>query len=304
MKVPAMTPVPFDDRDGSIWFDGRLLPWRDARLHVLSHGLHYASSVFEGERAYGGTIFRLRDHTNRLLHSAHILGFALPWSADQIDAACQAVLTANGLTDAYLRPVAWLGAEVMGVSPTGATPHLAIAAWPWAHYYDQDRMRGVRIARARWRRPSPDTAPTMAKCSGLYTIGAMAKRAAEAEGCVDALMLDWRGLVSETTSANVFLVMDGALHTPTPDCFLDGITRRTVMRLAARRQIKVVERPIEARELSQVTEAFLAGTAAEVTAVREIGELRLTPGPITETLIRDYAALVREPARTVDALVG
>ena len=299
-----MTLVPFDDRDGSIWFDGRLLPWRDARLHVLSHGLHYASSVFEGERAYGGTIFRLRDHTNRLLHSAHILGFALPWSADQIDAACQAVLTANGLTDAYLRPVAWLGAEVMGVSPTGATPHLAIAAWPWAHYYDQDRMRGVRIARARWRRPSPDSAPTRAKCSGLYTIGAMAKRAAEAEGCVDALMLDWRGLVSETTSANVFLVMDGALHTPTPDCFLDGITRRTVMRLAARRQIKVIERPIEARELSQVTEAFLAGTAAEVTAVREIGELRLTPGPITETLIRDYAALVREPAETVGALVA
>ena len=299
-----MTLVPFDDRDGSIWFDGRLLPWRDARLHVLSHGLHYASSVFEGERAYGGTIFRLRDHTNRLLHSAHILGFALPWSADQIDAACQAVLTANGLTDAYLRPVAWLGAEVMGVSPTGATPHLAIAAWPWAHYYDQDRMRGVRIARARWRRPSPDSAPTMAKCSGLYTIGAMAKRAAEAEGCVDALMLDWRGLVSETTSANVFLVMDGALHTPTPDCFLDGITRRTVMRLAARRQIKVIERPIEARELSQVTEAFLAGTAAEVTAVREIGELRLTPGPITETLIRDYAALVQEPAETVGALVA
>jgi len=299
-----MTPVPFDDRDGSIWFDGSLLPWRDARLHVLSHGLHYASSVFEGERAYGGTIFRLRDHTNRLLHSAHILGFTLPWSADQIDAASQAVLAANGLTDAYLRPVAWLGAEVMGVSPTGATPHLAIAAWPWAQYYDQDRMRGVRIARARWRRPAPDTAPTMAKCSGLYTIGAMAKRAAEAEGCVDALMLDWRGLVSETTSANVFLVMDGVLHTPTPDCFLDGITRRTVMRLAERRQIKVVERPIEARELSRVTEAFLAGTAAEVTAVREIGGQPLTPGPITETLIRDYASLVREPAAIVAALVG
>lgn len=165
-------------------------------------------------------------------------------------------------------------------------------------------MNGVRIARARWRRPAPDTAPTMAKCSALYAIGAMAKRAAEAEGCVDALMLDWRGLVSETTSANVFLVIDGALHTPTPDCFLDGITRRTVMRLAANRQMKVVERPIEARELTQVTEAFLAGTAAEVTAVREIGDLRLTPGPITETLIRDYAALVRTPSETVAALVG
>ena len=299
-----MTLVPFDDRDGSIWLDGQLIPWRDARPHVLSHGLHYASTVFEGERAYGGTIFRLRDHTNRLLHSARVLGFPLPWTADQIDAACQSVLAANQLTDAYLRPIAWLGAEAMGVSPTACQPHLAIAAWPWDRYYDADRMRGVPLAQARWRRPAPDTAPTTAKCSGLYVIGGMAKREAEAEGCVDALMLDWRGLVSETTSANVFLVIDGALHTPTPEGFLDGITRRTVMRLAQRRQIAVVERPIEADALARASEVFLAGTAAEVTAVHRIGPHAFTPGRITETLMRDYDSLVRQDAPTVAAMLA
>lgn len=299
-----MALVPFDDRDGTIWFDGRLVPWRDARLHVLTHGLHYASTVFEGERAYGGTIFRLRDHTNRLLHSARILGFDIPWTADQIDQACQAVLTANGLIDAYVRPIAWRGAEAMGVSPTGTVAHLAIAAWPWDRYYGADRMTGVRLAETQWKRPSPDTAPTAAKCAGLYVIGSMAKQDAEAQGCVDALMLDWRGRVSETTSANLFLVIDGALHTPTPDGFLDGITRRTVMRLAARRQITVVERPIEAAELARATEILLAGTAAEVTAVRSVGTRQYAPSGITHTLMRDYDALVREPGETVAALMG
>jgi branched-chain amino acid aminotransferase len=299
-----MTLVPFDDRDGYIWFDGALLPWRDVRPHVLSHGLHYATAVFEGERAYGGTIFRLRDHTNRLLHSARVLGFEIPWSADTIDTACAAVLAANGLTDAYLRPVAWLGSEVMGVSPTGAQVHLAIAAWPWASYYGADRMDGVRLGRTSWKRPSPETAPTAAKCSSLYAIGAIPKRQAEAEGCADVLMLDWRGLVSETTGANIFLVIDGALHTPTPDCFLDGITRRTVMRLARLNQIKVIERPIEEAEIARATEVFLAGTAAEVTPVRRIGALDFTPGAITERLIQDYGALVRRPAEAVAAIVG
>lgn len=299
-----MALVPFDDRDGTIWFDGRLVPWRDARLHVLTHGLHYASTVFEGERAYGGTIFRLRDHTNRLLQSARVLGFQIPWTADQIDQACNAVLAANGLMDGYLRPIAWRGSEVMGVSPTGTTIHLAIAAWPWGQYYGSDRMLGVRLAEARWKRPSPDTAPTAAKCTGLYMIGSMAKQEAEAQGCVDALMLDWRGRISETTSANLFLVIDGALHTPSPDGFLDGITRRTVMRLASRRQIKVVERPIEAWELAHATEVLLAGTAAEVTAVRSVGDRPFTPGVITETLMRDYDRLVREPAHAVAAVTG
>ncbi len=298
-----MTLVPFDDRDGWIWWNGSLVPWRDARPHVLSHGLHYASAVFEGERAYNGNIFRLRDHTDRLIASGRILGFEIPWTADQIDAACQQVLTANGMTDGYLRPIAWLGSEVLGISPRGAAVQLAIAAWPWPNYYGDDRMRGIRMGEAIWKRPSPETAPTMAKCTGLYTIGSLSKRQAEDQGYSDALMLDWRGQVAETTSANIFLVIDGALHTPTPEGFLDGITRRTVMALARRHQMTVVERPIEAAEIANASEVFLAGTAAEVTAVREIGPHRYTPGRITETLMRGYDALViRQPeevARTI-----
>ena len=290
--------IPFDDRDGVIWFNGKLIPWRDAKIHVLTHGLHYASAVFEGERAYGGSIFRLREHTNRLIGSGRILGFELPWSPDEIDAACQSVLRANGLDDAYIRPIAWRGSEVMGVSSAGTAIHLAIAAWPWDAYYTADRMRGVRLAETTWRRPSPDTAPTQAKCTGLYTIGTLAKQQAEAQGCVDALMLDWRGLIAEATGANVFLVIDGALHTPVPEGFLDGITRRSVMELARLAQMKVVERPIEAHELARATEVFLAGTAAEVTAVREVGSHRFTPGRITERLMRDFDALVRQPAPT------
>jgi len=300
-----MTLVPFDDRDGWIWWNGSLVPWRDARPHVLSHGLHYASAVFEGERAYNGSIFRLRDHTDRLIASGRILGFEIPWTADQIDAACRRVLTTNGLTDGYLRPIAWLGSEAMGISPRGTAVQLAIAAWPWPnYYYGDDRMRGIRLAEAAWKRPSPETAPTMAKCTSGYTIGSLSKRRAEDEGYSDALMLDWRGLVAETTSANIFLVIDGALHTPTPEGFLDGITRRTVMSLARRRQMTVVERPIEAAEIALASEVFLAGTAAEVTAVREIGPHRYTPGQITETLMRDYETLVSGPKSDVARVLG
>jgi branched-chain amino acid aminotransferase len=292
-----MALVPFDDRDGWIWWNGSLVPWRDARLHVLSHGLHYASAVFEGERAYHGNIFRLRDHTDRLCQSARILGFEIPWQAEQIDAACDAVLKANGLTDGYVRPIAWRGSEALGVSPHGTSVQLAIAAWAWPSYYGADRMLGIRVAEAAWKRPSPETAPTAAKCTSLYTIGTLSKQRAEDEGYSDALMLDWRGLVAETTGANVFFVMDGNLHTPTPDGFLDGITRRTVMGLARQHQMKVIERPIEAWEIAHATEVFLAGTAAEVTAVREIGPHRYTPGGITETLMRGYDALVSTKQR-------
>ena len=299
-----MTVLPFDDRDGWIWWDGALIPWRDARPHVLSHGLHYASAVFEGERAYRGTIFRLRAHTERLHASARILGFTIPWSAEAIDAACQAVLAANGLTDGYVRPIAWRGSEAMSVSATGTTIHLAIAAWPWPSYFGADRMAGIRMGQARWRRPSPDTAPTTAKCTGLYTIGTLAKQQAEDEGYTDALMLDWRGLIAETTAANIFFVIDGALHTPVPEGFLDGITRRAVMRLAARNQMTVIERPMDAAELARATEVFVAGTAAEVTAVRCIGPHAYTPGRITEALMRDFDALVvrgeAEVARVLD----
>ncbi len=279
--------------DGWIWWDGALVPWRDAKLHVLSHGLHYASAVFEGERAYSGNIFRLRDHSDRLVNSGRILGFEIPYSAAQIDAACNEVLTANGLTDGYVRPIAWRGTEMLAVSAQRTTIHLAIAAWPWPSYFGADRMGGIRLGMGAWKRPSPETAPIKAKASGLYMIGTMSKHKAEAEGYNDALLLDWRGLVSEATGANIFLVFDGELHTPTPDCFLDGITRRSVMALARRKQMTVIERPIEASELGRATEVFLAGTAAEVAAVREIAGHVYTPGRITETLMRDYDALVQ-----------
>ena len=288
-----MALIPFDDRDGVIWLDGALVPWREAKLHVLSHGLHYASGVFEGERCYGGEVFKLREHSARLIESGRILGFDVPWTAEQIDAACRAVLAANGLADAYVRPVAWRGSEQLAVSAPATRIHLAVACWAWPNLFGADRMRGVRLGMARWRRPHPDTAPTASKAAGNYVIGTMSKHEAEAEGFDDALMLDWRGQVSEATGANVFLVMDGALHTPAPDCFLDGITRRTVMGLARRRQMAVVERAIWPDELERATEVFLTGTAAEVTPVREIAGRAFTPGTVTETLVRDYEALVR-----------
>ena len=287
-----MALFPFDDRDGWIWLDGALVPWRDARLHVLSHGLHYASAVFEGERAYAGHIFRLRDHTRRLINSGRLLSFEIPYTEDQIDAASAAVLQANGLTDGYVRPIAWRGSEQLAVSATGTSIHLAIAAWPWPSYFGTERMRGIRVGQAEWRRPPPETAPVKAKASGLYVIASLAKLKAEQEGYSDALMLDWRGLVAETTGAHIFFVIDGQLHTPVPDCFLDGITRRTVLSLARWNQMTVIERQIDPSELALASEAFLAGTAAEVTAVREIGPYRFTPGTITETLMKEYDRLV------------
>jgi len=299
-----MALVPFDDRDGWIWFDGALVPWRDAKLHVLTHGLHYASAVFEGERAYSGHIFRLRDHTARLLNSGRILGFEIPYTADQIDAACYETLKANGLTDAYVRPIAWRGSEMLAVSAQHTKIHLAIAVWQWPSYFGDDRMAGIRLGMGAWKRPSPETAPTAAKATGLYMIGTLSKHKAEAEGYADALMLDWRGLVSEATGANIFFVFDGELHTPTPDCFLDGITRRSVMALAKNRQMKVVERPIRPEEMGRSTEVFLAGTAAEVTPVREIDGRTFTPGRICETLMKDYAALVQKSPAEVAKVTG
>jgi branched-chain amino acid aminotransferase len=299
-----MALVPFDDRDGQIWLDGAMVPWREAKLHVLSHGLHYASGVFEGERAYAGNIFRLRLHTERLLNSGRILGFDIPWTADQIDAACIEVVKANGLTDAYVRPIAWRGTEQLSVSAQQTKIHLAIATWAWPNLFGDNRMKGVRLGMATWKRPHPETAPTASKAAGLYMIGTLAKHAAEAEGFDDALMLDWRGRVAEATGANIFMVMDGELHTPTPDCFLDGITRRTVMGLAHRRQIKVVERPILPEELAHASEVFLAGTAAEVTPVREIAGRSYTPSTITETLLADYEKTVRMAPEAVERLVA
>jgi branched-chain amino acid aminotransferase len=289
-----MALVPYDDRDGWIWWDGDFVPWRSAQLHVLSHGLHYASAVFEGERAYSGNIFKLRAHSERLVASAKILGFDLPWTVEQIDAACQETVVRNGLTDAYVRPIAWRGSEEMGVAAQNTKVHLAIATWEWGAYFGvEQRMTGVRLAMAPWKRPAPDTAPTTSKAAGLYMIGTMSKHAATDQGYDDALMLDFKGDVAEATGANIFFNMGGELHTPTPICFLDGITRRTVMGLARHHQIKVVERTIKESEIKDASEVFLAGTAAEVTPVREIAGTRFTPGDITKTLMTDYEKLVR-----------
>ena len=284
----------FDDRDGWIWFDGKLVPWREANIHVLTHALHYASAVFEGERCYGGTIFHLAEHSQRLIDSARILGFELLYTREQIDAACEATVKANGFSDCYVRPIAWRGSENMGVSPKRTKPHLAIAAWEWGAYFGHDVLeRGIRLEIAQWRRHAPYTAPTAAKAAGLYMICTLSKHAAEERGFNDALMFDWRGQVAEATGANIFFVKDGALHTPTPDCFLDGITRRTVIRLARERGLEVIERAIWPEELEGFEQAFLTGSAAEVSPISEIGPWRFEVGAIAKQLMADYAAHAR-----------
>lgn len=283
----------FDQRDGFIWMNGALVPWTDARIHVLTHGLHYASSVFEGERAYAGAVFKLREHTERLIYSAKELGFEIPYAAGEIDAACIETLEVNGLADGYLRPVAWRGSEMMGVSAQNNRINLAIAAWEWPSYFDpEERLKGIRLDMADYRRPSPETAPCHAKAAGLYMICTLSKHAAESKGYADALMLDWRGRVAEATGANVFFVDNGVLHTPEPDCFLDGITRRTVMDLARARGLEIIERAIMPEEMENFSECFITGTAAEVTPVSEIGPYKFTPGDISINLLNDYLALV------------
>ena len=292
-----MSLVPYDDRDGFIWMDGAMAPWRDVKVHVLTHALHYASCVFEGERVYDGRIFKLEQHTARLANSAEVMGFALPYDLRTIDQACRQVVAANGIGDGYVRPLAWRGAEMMGVSAQHCRIHVAIAAWTWPAYFTPEaRLRGIRMTRGRYARPAPNTAPTASKAAGLYMICTLSKHEAEAKGYDDALMLDYRGLLAEGTGANLFLVIDGKLHTPLPDCFLDGITRQTVIGLAKDRGIEVVERHIAPEELADAQEVFLTGTAVEVTPVREIDEHQFQVGAITRQLIGDFDALTREPA--------
>ncbi|MGB0343500.1 MAG: branched-chain amino acid aminotransferase [Parvibaculales bacterium] len=285
--------VAFDQRDGFIWMNGEMVPWADSKIHVLTHGLHYGSCVFEGARAYNGRIFKLEEHTERLFYSAGELGFELPFSADAINAACRETLDKNQLVDGYLRPVAWRGSEMMGVSAQQNRINVAVAAWEWPSYFDPaERLRGIRLDMAKYRRPSPETAPCHAKAAGLYMICTLSKHDAEAKGYADAMMLDWRGQIAEATGANVFFVDNGVLHTPLPDCFLDGITRRTVMELARARGIEIVERAIMPEEMDGFSECFITGTAAEVTPVSEIGPYRFTPGDISKNLMDDYTALV------------
>jgi len=286
--------VPFDDRDGWIWFDGDFVPWREAKTHVLTHGLHYGSSVFEGERMYGGEIFKLTAHSQRLKRSAELLDFEIPYSVAEIDAACKETCARNGLIDCYIRPVAYLGAEQLSVSSLNSKVHLAIAAWEWPSYFDPEvKKKGIALEWAKWRRPDPATAPSTAKAAGLYMICTMSKTAAEKRGFNDALMLDWRGYVAEATGANVFFVKDGVIHTPKVDHILDGITRQTVIEIAKAKGIEVVVRDILPEELADFSECFLTGSAAEVTPVGQVGDHRFTPGELSLSLMDDYGKLVR-----------
>lgn len=286
--------IPFDKFDGVIWYDGKLVPWTEATLHVLSHGLHYASAVFEGERAYGGAIFECTRHSERLKRSARTLDFEIPWSVAEIDAAKRLVIEKNNFTDAYLRPIAWRGSEMMGVAAQDNTIHLAVAAWQWPSYFTpEERLKGIRLDLAEYRRPDPKTAPSLAKAAGLYMICTISKHRAERRGFADAMMLDWQGRVAECTGANIFFAKDGKIHTPIADCFLDGITRQTVIEIARRRGIEVAERRILPDELKDFTECFVTGSAAEVTAVSEIADWRFTPGGLTKQLMDDYTAATR-----------
>lgn len=292
-----MSLVPYDDRDGLIWLDGKLIPFRDAKLHVLTHALHYASAVFEGERAYDGEVFRLTEHSQRLYDSAKLMDFTIPYSVEEIDRATRETVAANKMANCYVRPIAWRGSEMMGVSAQQNKIHLAIAVWEWPSYFSPEaKMKGLRLQISDWRRPAPNTAPTKAKAAGLYMICTLSKHKAEREGYQDALMLDWRGQVAEATGANVFFSKDNRLHTPTPDCFLDGITRRAVIGMAKARGIEVVERAIMPEELAGFDECFLTGTAAEVTPVSEIGPYRFTPGRVCQQLLADFDHATRRKA--------
>jgi len=291
----AAAAQPYDQRDGFIWMNGELIPWRDSRVHLLTHALHYGSAVFEGERVYDGEIFKLTEHSQRLHESAKGLDFEIPYSVAEIDQACRDVVRANKLVDGYVRPIAWRGSEQMGVSAQATKINLAIAAWDWGSYFDPGaRTKGLRLKIAQYRRPDPRTAPAKSKAAGLYMICTIEKHRAEREGYADALMLDWRGQIAESTGANIFFVKGGVLHTPLPECFLDGITRRTVIGLAKQQGLKVIERAIMPEEMADFSECFITGTAAEVTPVSEIGPYRFAVGDITRMLMDAYTALVHK----------
>tara|TARA_E500000081_G_scaffold135586_1_gene148741 strand:- start:207 stop:1076 length:870 start_codon:yes stop_codon:yes gene_type:complete len=284
----------FDNRDGYIWFNGGLVDWPDVKLHVLSHALHYASSVFEGERVYNKKIFKLEQHTERLFYSAERMDLKIPYTQEQVNEACKEIVEKNSIIDGYVRPIAWRGAEMMGVSAQSTKINLAIAVWEWPSYFDpEQRLKGIRLTLSKWKRPSPETIPCDTKAAGLYMICTLSKHDAEKLGYADSLMLDYENYVAEATGANVFFIKDGEIHTPKPDCFLDGITRRTVIEIAKNRGIKVIERKILPEEMTDFSECFLTGTAVEVTPVSEIAEYKFTPGEITKNLMEDYLMFVK-----------
>jgi branched-chain amino acid aminotransferase len=284
----------YDDRDGVIWMDGAFVPWREAKVHVLTHALHYASAVFEGERAYNGEIFKSGAHTERLLSSCDQLEMPRPYSFEEVEAAKRAALAKSGLEDAYVRAIVWRGSgEDMGVASARNPVHMAVAVWSWGAYYGDAKMKGAKLDISKWKRPSPETIPCFAKASGLYMICTMSKHAAEAKGCSDAIMMDYRGFVAEATGANVFFVKDGEVHTPLPDCFLNGITRQTVMQMLKEKGVRVHERHIEPGEMADFEQCWLTGTAAEVTPVGEIGPYRFEVGELTRAIAGDYEKLVR-----------
>jgi branched-chain amino acid aminotransferase len=294
--------VPFDQRPDLIWFDGKLIATANCEISVLTHGLHYASCVFEGERAYGGEIFQSTLHSERLKRSAQILDFEIPYSVAEIDAAKRLVLEKNNQKDAYVRPLAWRGSEQLGVSAQNNKIHLAVATWEWPSYFDPaQRLKGIRLDLAEYRRPDPKTAPCLAKAAGLYMICTISKHRAERRGFADAMMLDWQGRVAECTGANIFFIKDGKIHTPIADCFLSGITRATAIALAHRHNIEVIERRIMPEELSGFSECFITGTAAEVTAVSQIADWSFTPSRITQQLMSDYTAEVQPKGKAAAA---
>ena len=284
----------FDNRDGKIWFNGEMIDWRDAKIHLLTHSMHYGSSVFEGCRAYGGEIYKLTEHSERLIASAQMLDYELPYSVDEINQACVDALKANEITDGYIRPIAWRGSEQMGISAKKSSINVSIAAWEWGAYYDPEkRLEGIKLGLATYRRPDPKTIPSMAKAAGLYMICTIEKHKAEAQGLADAMMLDWRGYVAECTSANLFFVKGDTIYTPKADCFLDGLTRRSVIALAKKRDIEVIEDRILPEDLEGFDQCFATGTAAEVTPISQIGNDTFHVGEIVTTLMDDYTADVQ-----------
>ena len=293
-----MSILPFDQREGSIWFDGEIVPWKEAKIHVLTHGLHYGSSIFEGERAYAGTIFKSREHSQRLHKSAGIMDFVIPYSVEQLDAAKAKVVELNGGGDQYVRPVAWRGSEMMAVSAQHNTIHVAIASWTWPSMFDPEtKMKGIKLDIADFRRPDPQCAPVHAKAAGLYMICTISKHKAEKKGYADAMMLDWQGRVAECTGANIFFTRDGALHTPIADCFLNGLTRQTVIAIAKQQGMEVIESRIMPDDLPSYNECFIVGSAAEVTPISEIGPYTFKPGNISRALMDAYSNAVRVKAK-------